>query len=238
MKIGIITDVHNNKLALDLVLEKFKEEGCQGIICSGDFIGIGPFPEETVKTLMSSNLFACVRGNHESYLTDDLPSSVPNSENMGLEEIEHHKWEHSILSQEAKNFIFDLPYEKTVEINGYKIYVSHYSIGKDTLYGKYYPNPSSDELDIMFEGIDADVIVYGHNHNENITFGNRLYINAGSLGCPSHDNMARAGILDLNDKIEYIPLKLSYNIKDVVDAIHTINYPAKNEILKYFYGQD
>lgn len=236
MKIGIITDVHNNKLALDLVLERFKEEACQGIICSGDFIGIGPFPDETVKTLMSSNLLACVRGNHESYLTDGLPTGVPNSENMGLEEMAHHRWEHSILSQACKDFIYNLPYEESITVNGFKIYVSHYSRGEDTLYGRYYPKPRSDELDMMFDDIEADVIVYGHNHNENITFGNRVYINAGSLGCPSHDKIARAGILHLNKTIEYTPLKISYNVDEVIDAIRSIDYPAKDEILKYFYG--
>ena len=49
MKIGIITDVHNNVIALNSMLQLFEEKGCDDIICCGDIIGIGPFPEKQYK---------------------------------------------------------------------------------------------------------------------------------------------------------------------------------------------
>ena len=65
MKIGIITDVHNNVIALNSMLAVFEEEGCDEIICCGDIIGIGPFPEETVQRIKSLPNIRCVLGNHE-----------------------------------------------------------------------------------------------------------------------------------------------------------------------------
>ncbi|MDE5766402.1 MAG: metallophosphoesterase family protein, partial [Clostridia bacterium] len=44
MKIGIITDVHSNVIALDKVIQMFNAEKCDKIICCGDIIGIGPYP--------------------------------------------------------------------------------------------------------------------------------------------------------------------------------------------------
>ena len=38
MKIGVITDVHNNLTALKAVVEKLWESGCEKIICCGDIL--------------------------------------------------------------------------------------------------------------------------------------------------------------------------------------------------------
>lgn len=49
MKIGVIADIHNNVVALEAILDVFKKNGCSEILCCGDIIGIGPYPEETVQ---------------------------------------------------------------------------------------------------------------------------------------------------------------------------------------------
>ena len=46
MKIGVMTDIHNNIEALNAVLDKFFSLGIRKIICSGDIIGIGPKPDK------------------------------------------------------------------------------------------------------------------------------------------------------------------------------------------------
>ena len=45
MKLGVITDIHNNPVALKVIVEKLQELQCDKIICCGDIIGIGPYPE-------------------------------------------------------------------------------------------------------------------------------------------------------------------------------------------------
>ena len=72
MKIGIITDVHNNVIALNSMLAVFEEEGCDEIICCGDIIGIGPFPEETVQRIKSLPNIRCVLRKE----IDDNPQQV------------------------------------------------------------------------------------------------------------------------------------------------------------------
>lgn len=52
MKLGVITDIHNNLIALQAVMQKLTELQCDPIICCGDIIGIGPYPEETVQFMM------------------------------------------------------------------------------------------------------------------------------------------------------------------------------------------
>ena len=132
MKVGVITDIHNNVEALNAVLNELYALKVEKIICCGDIIGIGPRPEETVKKIMlHQEQIEVVRGNHDNYLINGLPISVPNDEMMEHGEMEHHKWEHGRLSEESISFIKTLPYSKSLKICGKTIYITHYSIDKN-----------------------------------------------------------------------------------------------------------
>jgi len=242
MKIGIITDIHNNIIALKRVLQIFRDKNCDGVICCGDIIGIGAYPEETVSTIIDiPNMLACVKGNHERYLTEDMPTEIPNDEHMGEEEMKHHKWEHSLLSYNSKKFIKNLKYEERLFINNKRIYVSHYAIDKNNRYfNNGIRNPSLEDLHELFKYADADIILYGHEHKKLIQKGGgKYYINCGSLGCPSKDkNIARAGILDVNKNsdVNFTEIAIEYNVAKVLEDMDRINYPAKDEIKKIFFA--
>lgn len=96
MKLGVITDIHNNLTALKYVMAELNQMKCDKIICCGDIIGIGPYPEETVQYMMQIPNLIAVCGNHEKYLLEGMPNEYPNEEQMGFEEMKHHKWEHRI----------------------------------------------------------------------------------------------------------------------------------------------
>jgi putative phosphoesterase len=240
MKIGIITDIHNNKTALEAVLNKFEIEKCDGIICSGDILGIGAYPDETVKMIMDiKNLISCVSGNHENYFNDGLPHTFPNEQNMGLAEMEYHKWEHKRLSEQSRTFIKGLECKNIIEVEGKVIYVAHYSLDENNNIKYYFPSPSTKELQKMFANVEADIIVYGHNHDESVIFDDRIYINCGSLGCPADEkNIARAGILEIDEEISYKSIKVQYDVSGTIEDIRRFKFPAMDEILKFFYGQD
>ena len=134
MKLGVITDIHNNYIALKVVVEKLQQLKCDKIICCGDIIGIGPYPEETVQYMMQIPDLIAVRGNHEKYLLDKMPDEYPNEDMMGNGEIEHHKWEHSLLSQKSVDFLRKLPYRVNVEFEGYNLSIMHYCMDYDGHY--------------------------------------------------------------------------------------------------------
>lgn len=126
MKLGVITDIHNNLIALQAVMQKLTELQCDPIICCGDIIGIGPYPEETVQFMMQIPNLIAVRGNHEKYLLEGMPTQYPNEEQMGLEEMKHHKWEHSLLSAKAVDFLRSLPYRDDVTYEEKRISIMHF----------------------------------------------------------------------------------------------------------------
>lgn len=240
MKLGIITDIHSNTAALQAVLDCFRKENIDGILCAGDLIAIGPQPEETVQLLRAQpDLLSCVRGNHEHYLFGGLPTQFPNEEGMEPSEVKHHRWVHSLLSASSVEFLRALPYADTKTLCGKRIYTAHYSMNAANQYVMYTPDPTLRDLRHMFAGIDADIILYGHDHKPSIQHDDRQwFINCGSLGCPAQEHdIARAGLLSLSESsVSFAPLQIRYDADQVISLIRSLRYPDHENILKYFYG--
>ena len=240
MKIGILADIHNNVVALDAVLQEFERQGCEKVVCAGDIIGIGPYPEETVQKMMSIPNLIAVRGNHEKYLGGGMPSEYPNDEGMDYDEMEYHKWEHQRLSPSSIEFLKKLPYRADFNEHGKKISVMHYCMNQKNQYVHYTPNPTETELLELFPEPDQDIVIYGHDHARMICHNqNRWFINSGSLGCPAKDkDVARAAILEMaeNNHISVYSIEVKYDAAKVVEHIDRIKYPSFADIKKFFFG--
>lgn len=233
MKIGIITDIHSNVIALDAVLKFFTANNCQEIICCGDIIGIGAFPEETVTTIRNIKNLHCVYGNHEEYLINGLCQS--NSNEMSDEEILHHLWQHNSLSDESKTFIRQLPAKLELEREHLSIIIQHdlfdYTMATE--------EPSIDDLRQAFGSSNIDIFIYGHTHRDSIlSAGTTIYINCGSLGCPhTNKGVAKCGVLTIENGVAKIEkYTVSYALEKVLTAIDQIRYQDHQIIKRIFYG--
>ncbi|MBQ3829788.1 MAG: metallophosphoesterase family protein [Spirochaetales bacterium] len=238
MRYGIITDIHSNQTALRAVLRQLEQMNCDRIICCGDIIGIGPNPEETVREMMRVPGLIAVRGNHEDYLLEGMPAVFPNEENMSYGEIEHHRWEHSLLSEGSVAFLRSLPKRIDFESEGLVISVMHSCMDKSGHYRGSVQNSTEHDLLTMFADVKSNVIIYGHDHFRNICRGDKLYINVGSLGCPSKEHdVARAGVLTIEDGKAGIELvDVRYAVDEVIRQINELNYPEADVVKRIFYG--
>lgn len=237
MKIGVITDVHNNVLALNAMLNVFEKSNCTEILCCGDIIGIGPYPEETVQRMMSLPNIKCVLGNHEKYLTRGLKPPYPDGMSEG--EAKHHLWEHRRLSDSSKKFIHKLPYKLELIRDGIRILVLHYSMNDNHDYISYTSNPSLNDCIKIFAQYNTEIIVYGHNHISSFVRGKeKMYINCGSLGCPHRlAGEARCGIITINEgKAEFETIIANYDINQVIREIDSIKYSDFELIKRIFFG--
>lgn len=234
MRLGIITDVHNNVVALQRVVEELNKAECDYIICCGDIIGIGPCPEETVRCMMRIPNLIAVKGNHDSYLDEDMMGR----DNMAMGEIMHHRWEHQMLSEESIRFLRSLPYQRDIDVEGYRISILHYAMDEKGHFANLVKNPSKEDIHAIFANVDSDIVLYGHEHTRNILLGDKSFVNVGSLGCPSHGgSIARAGILKIEEgRISIEAIDLEYDVKEVLRQIDAINYPEANNIKRFFYG--
>lgn len=69
MLYGIISDIHSNLEALDVVLNKLSQ--VEKLICLGDTVGYGPNPNECVEKIRELNIPA-VAGNHDKAVTCEI----------------------------------------------------------------------------------------------------------------------------------------------------------------------
>src|SRR6476660_3534248 len=64
MRIGIISDIHANVVALETVLKTLGP--VDRIWCLGDVVGYGPNPNESIATLLAQpGMEICLTGNHD-----------------------------------------------------------------------------------------------------------------------------------------------------------------------------
>ena len=240
MRFGIISDIHGNVIALNKALEEFEKRNIDKIIFCGDAIGIGPEPEKVVKKLIEyKDKIYGVRGNHEQYLLVAIPETVHDEKRPISEiEIEFHKWTHNQLSEISKKYLETLPIFQSIEIEGKKIYVTHYPYNQETgEYKDHIVNPSTSECVEMFSEIDADVFLFGHTHKAVVNRkDDRLYINPGSLGCPAGTNKALCGILNIEkEKMDYEELYLDYDLQKERKIIKELKYPNYEYMLESFF---
>ena len=242
MKIGIISDIHGNIKALDAVLNELEKENIDKIICLGDMIGGAPMSEQVVQKIMGlGDNIILVRGNRENYIIEGMPKIVHDEKiEISQEQFERHEFIKKELSDLSKDFINKIPKEKMYEVEGHKIYLSHYPMKEDGSFRKHIKQANAEENEKMFSGINADIYLYGHTHVEIYnTKDNKIYINPGALGCPGKTNSAPYGILTISkDDIKYKQLYAKYNVKEVTNYIEKVKFPGYKGVLKLFYGFD
>ena len=79
MRRALISDIHGNLEALEVVLDDIKAQGIEEIFCLGDIIGYGPNPRECIDRVMEHCAMSLL-GNHDQGAMFD-----PDGFNIGAE---------------------------------------------------------------------------------------------------------------------------------------------------------
>ena len=247
--IAIITDVHANLPALEAALAAIDDLGCDGIVHTGDAIGIGPFPAETLQRLLDLPHCRFVMGNHDAWFAHGLPQSRPAWMSAGEEE--HHRWVHAQLERcdstlretvSAWPWVLDDVFGSESDI--LRIRYQHYGLtaGGDG-FASIVADPTGADLDRVFHpatiGPGPDVIFYGHHHpaSDLTGPGGTRYINPGALGC-SHDSLARFAVLrlDAGGTWRVTTHSAPYDRNAVLRAYDERDVPERDLIRGAFFG--
>ena len=235
MKIAVITDAHANLPALEAVLDAIRAEGCDMICHLGDAIAIGPFPRECVDLLLNTPNLVCTLGNHELYYLNGLPQPQPVWMSEG--EINHQRWTHEQLGPERRYHIskWKMSFEK--EFVGVKTAFLHYGLtpaGTD-FFGPV-RNPTENDLDRVFDGLEAGLIFFGHDHSPSDLSGQARYINPGSVGT-GREPMARYSIATYGaGQVAIEHCQVPYEDQFLFDAFENRDVPEREFIYKAFFG--
>ncbi|WP_049969201.1 metallophosphoesterase family protein [Haladaptatus cibarius] len=210
MKVGVISDVHANRVALDAVLDDMP--AVDALLCAGDVVGYNPWPAECVDTLRD-RVTASVMGNHDRAVVSGTAFKFNSMASAGVE------YARDELNDLQREWLANRPTSTTAcdgrvrIIHGHPDDPDHYT----------HPDEfSSDLLD------DKDVLVMGHTHvQHHEVYDEGIVMNPGSVGQPrDRDSRAAYAILDLAE-MTVEERRVEYDIEAVQEAVREAGLPDK-----------
>jgi predicted phosphodiesterase len=232
MKIAVLADIHANYPALIAALCSIRSGDCDRVISIGDAISIGPFPGETLQLAFSEGVEFTL-GNHEEYLLKGFPTL--RSAYIKEGEIEHQKWTSLQIPDLFKQKLSLCPYEVRIQNDGNSIRLLHYAFDDQGILENH-PMKTDRDVEGLF-GTEWDLVVFGHTHVELDQTYKTRYMNPGSLGC-SRDSLARFLIIDITDgQLTVQKQQVCYEKEITLRAFEERMVPARQEILRYFFGK-
>jgi len=214
MPIAIISDIHGNLEALQVVLQYLQENNIDEIYCLGDIVGYGANPNEcleliariSTKVLMGNHDHAAIGLTNINYFNDYAKIST--------------YWTYSILSAENKNFISSLDF--TWEMD--RILLVHSTPSNPP--GWHYIITEQDARS-EYESFSQNVCFIGHTHLPSIfsqkkgmvkaqkyvlNEQDKYIVNVGSVGQPRDGNPMTCFCVYTSDtgQLEYV--RLNYDV--------------------------
>lgn len=104
-KIAVISDIHANLEAFEVVLGEIEKKEVDKIICLGDIVGYGPNPNEVVELVAKNNIIS-IKGNHNEGMIS--PSVAFQFNEFGRKALE---WQRKIMERKNIDFLKTLPFE-------------------------------------------------------------------------------------------------------------------------------
>jgi putative phosphoesterase len=179
-RLGLISDIHGNGVALDAVLADLTRRHVDEVICLGDVAAGGPQPRAVIARLRELGCRS-VRGNADAWLLEGLPPGR-SDETRRLGEIV--AWARSTLSGADLEYLAALPPTIGVAADGVELLCFHGSPRSDV--ESLLATTTEAELDDAFARVsESHVLAGGHTHLQLLrTYGDRVLINPGSVGLP------------------------------------------------------
>jgi len=229
MKIAVISDIHANYFALEVVMEDMKFFGPDKIFCLGDLIMAGINPNRTMDMIFKlknkfKDNFEIIQGNTDRMIANCnekmIKDTIEQFPCMGYS-LEN---DVKITKKEYIDFVRELPEKKRVVVNGLKIDLVHGSPRSQV--ENIYPDLKQSVVNKIGESTDADLILCGHTHipcGYSLLSGQTI-VNVGSVGRSMTQNK--------------MPVYLQITISDSGDFMteHRVvkynNYDAYKAIMK------
>ncbi|UFU01302.1 metallophosphatase family protein [Radiobacillus kanasensis] len=200
-------------------------------------MGIGYQTNEVLQRLTRREDVIYVRGNHDQAILDIIEQREPESNG---EELEHHEWIAKNLEKSYHPFLAQLPMQRSASYNEKKFLFRHYHMEANETFLPIDQEPSALKLDSIYQTEGADVVCFGHHHilhhfksNQN----QRLYLNPGALGC-GHQSIAPYALMTIvpTGEIDVCVKEISYDSQEFLKGFEVLQVPARDSILKIFYG--
>jgi len=216
--IAILSDVHGNLPALEAVLDKIDELGCQRIISLGDVTGYYAQPSECIDLLIDRKAIQLL-GNHDKYLVDG--SGCPRSRTV------------STLLQYQERAVTRAQVEFLAGLE------SRYDEGSASFVHGGWRDPTDQYIYRVKEELFPEGFAFffsGHTHVQSrVQLANdRVFCNPGSVGQPRDGDPRAAFAVFSGDDIELH--RVDYDIDRTAQAMRDAGYTESRLWMNLYDG--
>jgi putative phosphoesterase len=226
MKLALISDIHGNLHALEAVWQDLERARPDHVLCLGDLVGYGAFPNE-VAAWMREREIPTVMGNYDEGVGFDLDDCGCVYRDLADDRRGRQSllWSRERTTPANKEYLRGLPLQIRQDFGGARVLGVHGSPRKINEY-LYQDRPAA-----TFERIaklaGCDVLLFGHTHLPYQKWvGKTLFINTGSVGKPK-DGDPRAGyvMLELNRPRRVEFRRVAYDTAAAAAAVRAAGLP-------------
>lgn len=248
VRIGLISDIHGNRHALDAVIADADRQGIDRWWVLGDLVAIGPDPVRTVEMIANLPHVQIISGNTERYvLSDDRPpphrdAVVADPELLPLYAVVQRSfaWTAGALAATGwTDWLRELPHEVRTRLpDGTSTLGVHSTPARDDGAGI---TPDRDEEDLRRElaGAAAELVFAGHSHRPTDRMvGEVRAVNLGSVSNPITDDLRASYVVLHADRdghrVEH--RRVDYDQAAFLDAVVRSGHPAHDYIASFQRG--
>lgn len=210
MRIGVISDIHANRVALETVLEAMPP--VDRLVCGGDIVGYNPQPAECVEIVRGE--MTCVQGNHDRAI--ETPARYRSNEAA----YEGLRYAADQLDADQREWLQSLAPSTTLCEGHIRMVHSH-----PTNRGQYVRPEGFSALEPHLG--EENVLILGHTHIQHHEMvDGTLVVNPGSVGQP-RDRDPRAAFAVVDPDAQTVKEhRVSYDIERVQTAIEAAGLPS------------
>lgn len=204
----VLADVHANLHALDAVLGAASAIGFDTVVCAGDLVGYGAFPNECVERVASLG-GVCVAGNHDLVAVGELADDrcIPMARRSLA-------WTRARLGDDARAWLRALPRRAT---DG-ELVVAHGSLEDPERYVASEADALAELRRLPHVEPGARTLVLGHTHRaRHLVAGDASFLNPGAVG-QSRELRPRARFAILRDTGPSLHA-VTYDVRAARDAL-------------------
>lgn len=190
MRLAIISDVHADVHALIDAIAQSKKLCCDRILCAGDIVDVGMFPQETIETLIEHKV-PTILGNHDRWAIGRGRADA--HEDLDVSPHDASGWD---LSPRAIRYLAQLPSAFDATFRNVRLAVRHGSPRGDM--DGIYPNEvTNEQARAWLNEVGGKVMFVGHTHIPfSITIEGGLIANPGALLCDQEHEEGDAQLFD------------------------------------------
>jgi len=239
IKLAVISDIHGNSTALEVVLAELEGQGITEIINLGDAIAIGPDPERVLGLLVAKRI-PSLCGNHEQYFLEGTKAFPEMEEGERL----HQDWIREQLAEPFIPVVSEFPLQQIWFSHGRQVTFVHYAMTVDWMgRTRFLPPKTHQTLESMHAlfgetPTERGITLFGHVHEPCHILdpiSQHHFINPGSLGCHP-ENLARYAIVTISEEAVEVSFKtVAYNKTLVMERLFDREVPERESIVKNFY---